>query len=121
MTAKPGAILFAYGTLMDAAVRRGVLGERSDPETCRATLPGFSVRRMAGFEYTFLVEDVDGSVDGVAILDLDPVDMATLDDYEDVDQGLYERREVTIELWGCGSTMPTRAWVYLGGAALTAG
>jgi hypothetical protein len=48
-------------------------------------------------------------------------ELRALDDYEEVEQGLYRRIRVLAHVEGCGSTSLTRGcWTYAAGPALLA-
>jgi gamma-glutamylcyclotransferase (GGCT)/AIG2-like uncharacterized protein YtfP len=112
--------LFVYGSLVDPRCLDEVLGRRFDGERLRARLDGFTRAATDGWDYPFLVADADGaSVDGVLIMDLSPSDLATLDRYEDVTEGMYERITVEVAAWGCGPRPALlRAQTYIGGPRL---
>ena len=66
------------------------------------------------FDYPFVVPaEPDARVEGELFLGLQPADYTILDDYEDVDEGLYERVMVTVET----PDGPADAWTYLKGPA----
>ncbi|MFN8524071.1 MAG: gamma-glutamylcyclotransferase family protein [Chloroflexota bacterium] len=104
--------LFVYGTLMDPSVRRAVLGERRDLEVVRAMLPDHRRFRVTGFDYPYVAPELGSIVEGMVLLGLADEDLVVLDDYEDVAEGLYERRMVTVRMLTCGSLANTQAWVY---------
>ena len=104
--------LFVYGSLRDPCVRARLLGARSEIEARPATLPGHRRIMVPDFDYPFVVPSRPGdAVDGDLLAGLTPADYATLDRYEDVDDGLYVRVAVTVHT-DCGSA---DAWVYLKG------
>jgi gamma-glutamylcyclotransferase (GGCT)/AIG2-like uncharacterized protein YtfP len=106
--------LFVYGSLRDPAVRARLLGPRGDLSTCTAVLRGHVRMLVPGFGYPFVVlATPDDRVDGDLLLGLQPADLAVLDEYEDVDDGLYRREVVTVETPDGDRT----AWVYLKGPA----
>ena len=106
--------LFIYGSLRDPRVRARLLGERTDLTTCPATLPGHVRQMVGGFDYPFVVPAESGAgVDGDLLLGLSDADYAILDQYEDVDDGLYVRAAVTIET----ANGRVDAWTYLRGPA----
>ena len=127
MSAQPPAVadastfsrLFVYGTLVDPRCLDEVLGHRHVGERLRAQLVGYQRRAEAGYPYPFIVAADHGVVDGVLILDLSPQDMRTLDRYEDVEDGVYQREVVEVEAWGCGPGTPVfQAYTYVAGPAL---
>jgi len=104
--------LFVYGSLRDPLVRARLLGERADLVTCPATLHGHARQTVTDFDYPFVVPaGSDGSVDGDLLLGLTDADYAILDQYEDVDEGLYVRAAVTVQT----ASGPANAWTYLRG------
>ena len=106
--------LFIYGSLRDPDVRVRLLGQRTDLSTCPAVLSGHTRVLVPGFGYPFAVPAAsDAQVEGDLLLGLRPADFDTLDAYEDVDDGLYQRVVVTVETPGGRE----RAWVYLKGPA----
>jgi len=75
----------------------------------------------AAYPFPYIVAAGGRSVDGVLIMDLTAYDIQALDRYEEVDKGIYERRPVEVEVWGCGPrTMHLQAQTYVAGPALVA-
>jgi gamma-glutamylcyclotransferase (GGCT)/AIG2-like uncharacterized protein YtfP len=106
--------LFIYGSLRDPLVRRRVLGARSDLSTVPAILHGHARQTVPSFDYPFLVPaGPEDRVEGEIILGLTETDYSILDAYEDVDDGLYLRAEVTVQT----ADGLARAWTYLKGRA----
>jgi gamma-glutamylcyclotransferase (GGCT)/AIG2-like uncharacterized protein YtfP len=106
--------LFVYGSLRDSDVRARVLGARSALVTIvPATLHGHARITAPGFAYPFLVptDEEASRVDGELLLGLTDADYVVLDAYEDTDDGLYVRAEVTAETEDGGVT----AYTYLRG------
>ena len=113
--------LFAYGSLADPACLDGVLGHRHLGERLRARLDGFERMRTAAHPYPYIVAAEGRSVDGVVVLDLSVHDVETLDRYEEVDQGMYQRQRVEVDAFGCGArTLRLQAHTYVAGPALIA-
>lgn len=112
--------LFAYGSLTDPRCLDTVLGHRHLGERLAARLTGFERITSSTYPYPFIVSADDGhAVAGVLIMDLDADDLAALDRYEEVDEGVYQRTQVDVETWGCGPrTAHVPAYVYVAGAAL---
>ncbi len=111
--------LFVYGTLVDPRCLDDVLGHRHMGERLRARLVGYQRTVNEGYPYPFIVVAEHGVVDGVLLLDLTPHDMRTLDRYEDVEDGMYQRELVEVEAWGCGPGTPRLlAYTYVAGPAL---
>jgi gamma-glutamylcyclotransferase (GGCT)/AIG2-like uncharacterized protein YtfP len=111
--------LFAYGTLVDPRCLDDVLGHRHTGERLRARLTGYQRVASEGYPYPFIVATHGGVVDGVLVLDLTPYDLAVLDRYEEIGEGVYRRELVEVEAWGCGpSTWHMQAFTYVAGAVL---
>ena len=90
--------LFIYGSLRDPGVRARLLGERTDLTTCPAVLHGHDRQMVPSFGYPFVVPAApDATVDGELLLGLQQADYEILDEYEDVDDGLYVRARVTVQ------------------------
>jgi gamma-glutamylcyclotransferase (GGCT)/AIG2-like uncharacterized protein YtfP len=69
---------------------------------------------VPGFGYPFVVPaEADAEVAGDLLIGLTSADYTLLDEYEDVDDGLYQREVVTVET----PNGARRAWVYLKGPA----
>jgi gamma-glutamylcyclotransferase (GGCT)/AIG2-like uncharacterized protein YtfP len=106
--------LFIYGSLRDPHVRARLLGDRPELTTIPAVLYGYARQMVSDFEYPFIVPaGPDEHVDGEIILGLTDADYATLDRYEDVDDGLYVRATVTVQT----QRDPEGVWAYLKGPA----
>ncbi len=111
--------LFVYGSLVDPRRLDEVLGYRFEGERVRARLSGYQRMVVSAFDYPFLVERPDSTVDGVLILDLNAQQLETLDRYEEVESGLYSRASVDVEACGCGpSPMFMAAQTYVAGPVL---
>ena len=111
--------LFVYGSLVDPGCLDDVLGHAHQGERLAARLVGYERRKTDAFAYSFIVSAAGRSVEGVLIMDLSPCDLRALDRYEDVDAGLYQRRLVEVEAWGCGQQPLRRcAFVYAAGPGL---
>lgn len=99
-----------------------VLRHRHPGELLRATLRGYARATPSGWAYPVIVAAAAAATDGVLLLDLTDADLARLDEYEDVADGLYERVLVQVEAKGCGSGSTIyAAWTYVGGAAAREG
>jgi gamma-glutamylcyclotransferase (GGCT)/AIG2-like uncharacterized protein YtfP len=109
--------LFIYGSLRDPQVRARLLGDRDGLVTRPATLHGYSRLMVPDFDHPFVVPGTPGTpedrVDGDLLLGLTDADYAVLDQYEDVDDGLYARAAVTVQT----PDGPVDAWTYLKGPA----
>jgi hypothetical protein len=115
----PGKHLFVYGSLVAPGRLDEVLGQRFDGERLRARLPGFERCETNGFDYPFILENPDGIVDGVLIMDLSDEEFAALDVYEEVQCGFYSRASVEVEAWGCGPRpLIAAAQTYVAGPGL---
>jgi gamma-glutamylcyclotransferase (GGCT)/AIG2-like uncharacterized protein YtfP len=111
-TGQPGLPLFIYGSLRDPEVRVRLLGGRTDLSTRPAVLHGHARKMVSVFDYPFVVPATpDSRVDGELLVGLKQADYEILDEYEDVDDGLYWRTIVTVQT----PAGPERAWVYLKG------
>lgn len=89
--------LFAYGTLMFPEVREALLGTALDSE--QVVLRGFArytVRHPGWAPFPAIVAEPGAAVSGLLVFDLDAVAMATLDRFENVDNGLYARTALTV-------------------------
>jgi gamma-glutamylcyclotransferase (GGCT)/AIG2-like uncharacterized protein YtfP len=93
---------FFYGTLMDADIRRAVLGERA-PETVEpATLPGYRRCAAANGAYPVIVKANGYEVRGVVARGLDKTAQARLNRYEGDEYELIDvavRTPTKSELW----------------------
>lgn len=78
---------FVYGTLLDPKIKERVLGY--SPEGKPAVLRGY---RKRGLD---IVESEDDEVSG-EIIEVVEEDLAKLDEYEEVEKGLYRRIKVNI-------------------------
>jgi|SRR5579884_2007194 len=111
--------LFVYGSLLEPACLAGVLGHPHQGERLRAQLAGYRRVTLDGYPYPFLVPAADGVVDGVLLEDLTPDELRRLDEYEEVDQGVYRRIQAEVEAWTCGPRpLRRQAWTYIGGTQL---
>lgn len=73
---------FFYGTLMDADVRRLVLGRHAPSEVAPARLAGWRRVPVAGTSYPAIVRDPLAGVDGVLVRGLDAGGQTLLERYE---------------------------------------
>jgi len=103
MTTRAPDRLFVYGSLLDEAKRREILGRAV--EVSEAQLAGFERRRA---KYFYLVAADGASTSGLLMLNLTHSDWRQLDAYEEVPE-LYTREEVEVST----SNGPVRCWVYL--------
>lgn len=85
--------LFVYGTLLGGAPQGALLAGRT---RTRATVRGTLYALPAG--YPALVLQGQGVVHGEVVDGLDARLMALIDRYEGVDEGLYERVEVDVDV-----------------------
>ena len=113
--------VFAYGSLVDPECLDQVLGHRHAGERLAARLVGYERITTAAYPFPYIVAARGRWVDGALIMDLTAYDIQALDRYEEVDKGIYERRPVEVEVWGCGPrTMHLQAQTYVAGPALVA-
>src|SRR3954447_18147638 len=109
-----GLPLFIYGSLRDPAVRARLVGPRDDLSTRPAVLRGYTCMRVPGFGYPFVVPADDAAqVEGDLLIGLTSADYAVLDEYEDVEDDLYQRAVVAVET----PDGAQEAWVYVKGPA----
>lgn len=116
-----GEHVFAYGSLVDPRCLDEVLGHRHGGERLAARLQGYARIMDGAYPFPYIVGAQGRSVDGVLLMDLTAYDIQALDRYEEVEQGIYERRVVEVEAWGCGP-LPRRfrAQAYVAGRRLVA-
>ena len=113
--------LFAYGSLVDPHCLDEVLGHPHVGERLAARLGGYQRITSTAYPYPFIVAAFGRVVDGVLVIDLSPNDLETLDRYEDVEAGIYARRLVEVETWGCGPlSLHQQAYTYVAGPGLIA-
>jgi hypothetical protein len=113
--------VFAYGSLVDPQCLDQVLGHRHAGERLAAQLVGYARITTDAYPFPYIVAAQGRSVEGILIMDLTLYDIQALDRYEEVDKGIYERRPVEVEVWGCGPrTMHLQAQTYVAGPALIA-
>src|SRR5262249_40910889 len=101
---RTGERLFVYGSLLDAAERRSLLGRAIPSRPAR--LPGFERGRRRHY---YVLRREGSAVDGAIIEGLDQRDLATLDRYEEV-PSLYTRERIAIDGVECWIYLPT-GWV----------
>ena len=99
-----GERLFVYGSLLDAAERRSLLGRAVASRPAR--LLGFERGRRRHY---YVMPREGSAVEGAIIKGLDQRDLAILDRYEEVPT-LYTRERITIDGLECWIYLPT-AWV----------
>lgn len=88
--------LFVYGTLRHATVRRAVLGADLDPAFVRpASLPDFTVCKVAGASYPMLVAASGQQAPGLLLSGLGQPWIDRLDRFETED---YKRRDCQVFL-----------------------
>jgi len=119
------AVVFAYGCLMDPRVmaRRVASAEpwggRAEPERSAGRLTGVRLGFPLGDDSDWggavagLVPDEGAAVEGV-LWRIDDAGLATLDIYEEIDAGVYERQRRRIAPLHPTDDGPTdvEAWVY---------
>jgi gamma-glutamylcyclotransferase (GGCT)/AIG2-like uncharacterized protein YtfP len=99
------AHLFAYGTLMCEDIMQEVSGCRPSP--LKATLTGYSRRRVRGEDYPGLLPWEPGRVEGVVYRDLPEPAWRRLDRFEGA---MYTRLGVAVEL-ECGGRLAAETYV----------
>ena len=104
---------FFYGTLIDADVRRGVLGLQAPRRVEPALLSGWRRVPVRGKTYPVIVADTRASVDGVLARGLNAAARRKLERYEDPD--LYALAELEVLL--AGRARPVPALVFVATAA----
>ncbi len=102
-TARDPGALFVYGSLLEEAKRRKILGHRV--EVVAARLEGFERRRA---RYFYIARAAGVVTVGMVMLGLTDEDWHRLDAYEEVPT-LYTREEIEIVT----TEGPLRCWVYL--------
>ncbi len=103
-----GLGLFVYGTLMDADVRRLVIGRPLETEqTQPATLKNMRRVYIAGRVYPMVVPRRGDSVEGLLLSGLSAEDYERLDDFEGGD---YRRERQPV--WLADAPEPVNAWLY---------
>jgi gamma-glutamylcyclotransferase (GGCT)/AIG2-like uncharacterized protein YtfP len=96
--------LFVYGALLDAKLRRRLLGRELRAEPAR--LSGFERGRK---RYFFVTLRAGASVPGEILYELLPADFAVLDRYEDVPR-LYKREWAQVQ---AATGEQVKCWIYL--------
>ena len=100
----PQTRVFVYGSLLDRARQRRVLGR--EVRMLPARLPGYQRGRA---RYFYIVSRPDAETTGAILLGLAARDLAALDRYEEVPD-LYIRQIVTVITAGAGRIT---CWCYL--------
>jgi gamma-glutamylcyclotransferase (GGCT)/AIG2-like uncharacterized protein YtfP len=90
-----GRPLFAYGTLMFAAVIKSVIGRV--PDNCSAVIKGYRRLEVAGESFPGLVKENDESVEGLVYVNLTRDEWERLTAFEDE---FYELQEVAVDCFG---------------------
>jgi hypothetical protein len=107
---------FFYGTLIDADVRRAVLGPAAPRQVEAALLRGWRRVSVPGKTYPIVLADPQASVAGVLARGLTPAARRRLERYEDAD--LYTVAEV--EVVPAGRRRPLKALVFVAKTAAAA-
>jgi gamma-glutamylcyclotransferase (GGCT)/AIG2-like uncharacterized protein YtfP len=97
-------VLFVYGSLMNPAERRRLLGRAIDARAAR--LLGYARGRK---RYYFVEKQAGAATDGAILEHLTARDLTILDDYEQVPT-LYTRQRIEV-LAADGSKI--ECWIYL--------
>ncbi len=100
---------FFYGTLIDADVRRAVLGLYAPRRVEPATLRGWRRLPVRGRTYPVIVADPAASVDGVLVRGLNVAARRRLERYEDAE--LYDMAE--LDVLPDGRTRPVGALAFV--------
>jgi gamma-glutamylcyclotransferase (GGCT)/AIG2-like uncharacterized protein YtfP len=100
----PGDVLFVYGTLIRAGLRRRLLGRRVEARPAR--LPGFERRRRRHF---YIMRRAGATTAGMLLFGLGERDLRVLDEYEQVPH-LYRRKRLEAV---DGNGRAQSCWVYL--------
>lgn len=98
-------VLFFYGTLRDAEVRRAVTGRDIPVET--AWLPGFRCVPVAGKSYPMLIPAPSGRAEGVLAHDVGPAALRRLIGYEGPEYRLSSATVVKADV------LPVRARLFM--------
>lgn len=104
--------LFAYGVLMHSELLEALTGRTFVSEP--ASLHGFrryALEKEGWPRIPVVVAESDGFVSGVLVRGVDEASIALLDEFEDVDLGLYVRQWVTV----VGGGRDSAAVAYLAG------
>ena len=114
VTARAGLVdVFAYGVLMHAELLRALTGRRF--ATRRATLHAFqryTLDKDGWPAIPVIVGEPGASVPGVLVLDVDDEALRLIDDFEDVEYGLYDKRSVEVVV---ESEQSSQALAYVAG------
>ncbi len=97
---------FFYGTLMDADVRRAVLGARAAAPAEEATLEGWRRVKMAGVSYPVIVRARGQKVEGVLMHGIDGRGREMLQAYEGDEYAM-----IGIEVVTCGRRIDAKVFV----------
>jgi gamma-glutamylcyclotransferase (GGCT)/AIG2-like uncharacterized protein YtfP len=117
----PPQHVFAYGSLVDPGCLDEVLGHPHAGERLPARLEGYERITTAAYPFPYIVAARGKWVDGVLVMDLDRDDLLALDEYEEVDKGIYARERVQVEAWGRGPrSLRLQALTYVAGPGLLA-
>ena len=98
--------LFAYGTLMDEAFVRELLGRV--PPSQAAILKGFRVGAHPSAPHAIAEPDAAASIPGRVYEGLTVQELETIDRYRGVPERLYKRVAVTVEV----GAWRADAWMY---------
>lgn len=88
--------LFVYGTLKNPQIQKNVLGRTTEkPEL--AILQNYQLKQKDDYSYPIAVKKRGSSIMGLLIRDLSPEDFGKLNGYEDIPDGPYIRKRVTVK------------------------
>jgi len=98
--------LFVYGTLLDESLVRELIGRV--PPSQSATLKGFRVGRHPAAPHAVAELEAAASIAGKLYEGLTVEELARIDRYEEVPEGLFVRVAVTVEV----GPWRADAWMY---------
>jgi gamma-glutamylcyclotransferase (GGCT)/AIG2-like uncharacterized protein YtfP len=101
--------LFVYGELCKPPVLRQLLGRVPSAEP--AVLAGFSRRLVQETGYFCAVAQADAVIVGLLLGDIEPVELARLDSFENVEGGEYRRIGVRVRTVASGRERPAQVYV----------
>lgn len=101
---EPNSILFVYGSLLDAAHRKEIIGR--DVDTVPATIRGYERGRG---RYFYLRKRPGSATTGLLLVGLNAADFTILDAYEEVPL-LYTREQADVS---DDDGAALRCWLYL--------
>jgi gamma-glutamylcyclotransferase (GGCT)/AIG2-like uncharacterized protein YtfP len=97
--------LFAYGTLMDAAIMLEVCGEKFQSRS--ATLPGYMRKKLRGEVYPGIISQGHSKVEGLVYFDVSIQALHYLDEFE----GSFYQRQLVTAFFDDGVSMEVETYV----------